>query len=195
MIPATAALAAPPKILVVGDSISAAHGIATEDGWVARLQRRLAQASYPHEVINASVSGDTTSSGRSRLPAALARHDPAIVVIQLGGNDGLRGLAPAAMRDNLAAMVERARGAGARLLLAGIRLPPNYGRAYIERFRAVYREVAERYGIAFVPKILDGIGERAAWMQADGIHPNAAGQARILDNVWPTLKPLLEASD
>jgi acyl-CoA thioesterase-1 len=154
----------------------------------------LAQKGHPHEVINASVSGNTTSNGRSRLPETLERHDPAIVIIQLGGNDGLRGLAPAAMRDNLAAMIEQARGADARVLLAGIRLPPNYGKAYIERFRRVYREIANSYDIAFVPKILDGVGKRDEWMQADGIHPNAAGQARILDNVWPELTPLLEST-
>ncbi len=177
---------------MLGDSISAAHGIASKDGWVARLQRRLDAQGYPHAVVNASVSGDTTSGGRSRLPDLLERHDPEIVVIQLGGNDGLRGLAPGAMRDNLAAMIERTRGAGARVLLAGIRLPPNYGRAYIERFMGVYRDVANAYGVAFVPKLLAGVGGREAWMQSDGIHPNAKGQARILDNVWAELEGLLE---
>lgn len=187
------ALAGTPKILVLGDSISAAHGIAAEDGWVARLQRRLGTEGYPHEVVNASISGDTTSGGRSRLPDLLDRHDPRIVVIQLGGNDGLRGLAPGTMRDNLAAMIERTRDAGARVLLAGIRLPPNYGRAYIERFMGVYRDIADEYGVAFVPKLLAGVGGREQWMQSDGIHPNAEGQARILDNVWPQLEGLLEA--
>lgn len=192
MLAGAPALAGAPKIVVLGDSISAAHGIATADGWVAQLQRRLESEGYPHAVVNASVSGDTTGGGRSRLPDLIGRHEPEIVVIQLGGNDGLRGLAPSAMHDNLAAMIERSLDAGARPLLAGIRLPPNYGRAYIERFMGVYRDVADAYGVAFVPKLLAGVGGREAWMQSDGIHPNAKGQARILDNVWAELEGLLE---
>lgn len=186
------AAAPAPAVLVLGDSISAGHGVAVEDGWVARLRARLAAENYPHRVVNASIGGDTTSGGRARLPDALERHDPAVVVIQLGGNDGLRGQAPSAMEQNLVAMVEAAREAGARVLLLGIRLPPNYGRAYIERFIAVYEQVAETTGVALVPRVLEGVGERRERMQDDGIHPNAAGHARILDNVWPALEPLLE---
>lgn len=181
-----------PAILVLGDSISAGYGVALDDGWVARLRERLAAEGYPHAVINASVSGDTTSGGLARLPAALERHTPAVVVVELGGNDGLRGLSPDAMRTNLAAMVERARAAGARVLLLGIRLPPNYGPAYIERFTDVYRAVAEANDVALVPRVLAGVGEREALMQDDGIHPDAEGHARILDNVWPALEPLLQ---
>jgi acyl-CoA thioesterase-1 len=176
-----------PTILVLGDSISAGYGVAVEDGWVGGLSARLEAENYPHRVVNASISGDTTSGGRARLPNAVERHKPDIVIIELGGNDGLRGQPLEAMRQNLQAMIEQARGAGARVLLLGIRLPPNYGRAYIERFIGVYEELAETTGVALVPRVLDGVGERREFMQDDGIHPNADGHAAILDNVWPTL--------
>ena len=180
-----------PGVLVVGDSISAGHGVPVADGWVDRLRARLAAQGYPHSVVNASVGGDTTSGGRARLPGALARYSPEVVVIELGGNDGLRGLSLEAMRANLTDMVRRARDADARVLLLGIRLPPNYGPAYIERFTDTFREVAAAEDVALVPRVLEGVGERAALMQDDGIHPNARGHARILDNVWPALEPLL----
>jgi len=183
-----------PTILVLGDSISAGYGVAVEDGWVGGLSARLEGENYPHRVVNASISGDTTSGGRARLPNAVERHKPDIVIIELGGNDGLRGQPLEAMRQNLQAMIEQARGAGARVLLLGIRLPPNYGRAYIERFIGVYEELAETTGVALVPRVLDGVGERREFMQDDGIHPNADGHAAILDNVWPTLLPLLKAA-
>jgi len=183
-----------PTILVLGDSISAGYGVAVEDGWVGGLSARLEAENYPHRVVNASISGDTTSGGRARLPNAVERHKPDIVIIELGGNDGLRGQPLEAMRQNLQAMIEQARGAGARVLLLGIRLPPNYGRAYIERFIGVYEELAETTGVALVPRVLDGVGERREFMQDDGIHPNADGHAAILDNVWPTLLPLLKAA-
>jgi len=183
-----------PTILVLGDSISAGYGVAVEDGWVGGLSARLEAENYPHRVVNASISGDTTSGGRARLPNAVERHKPDIVIIELGGNDGLRGQPLEAMRQNLQAMIEQARGAGARVLLLGIRLPPNYGRAYIERFIGVYEELAETTGVALVPRVLDGVGERREFMQDDGIHPNADGHAVILDNVWPTLQPLVRAT-
>jgi len=183
-----------PTILVLGDSISAGYGVSVEDGWVGALSARLEAENYPHRVVNASISGDTTSGGRARLPNAVERHKPDIVIIELGGNDGLRGQPLEAMRQNLQAMIEQARGAGARVLLLGIRLPPNYGRAYIERFIGVYEELAETTGVALVPRVLDGVGERREFMQDDGIHPNADGHAAILDNVWPTLLPLLKAA-
>lgn len=179
---------------MVGDSISTGYGVAVEEGWVAKLRTRLESRGYPHRVVNASVSGDTTSGGLARLPDALAAHEPAVVIIELGGNDGLRGQPLSAMADNLTAMVERARAAGARVLLLGLRLPPNYGPAYTERFADVYRKVAERTGVELVPQILDGVGERRDRMQEDGIHPNAAGHSRILDNVWPHLRSLLEGA-
>lgn len=183
-----------PTILVVGDSISAGYGVAVDDGWVGRLRARLEAENYPHRVVNASITGDTTSGGRSRLPDALERHEPALVVIELGGNDGLRGQPLEAMRENLRAMIQDARGAGARVLLLGIRLPPNYGGAYIERFIGVYEQLADTTGVALVPRVLDGVGERRELMQDDGIHPNEDGHKVILDNVWPTLAPLLKAT-
>lgn len=183
-----------PTILVLGDSISAGYGVAVDDGWVGRLRDRLKAENYPHRVVNASITGDTTSGGRARLPDALERHDPAIVVIELGGNDGLRGQPLSAMQSNLLTMVEHAREAGARVLLLGIRLPPNYGRAYIERFIGVHEEVAASTGVALVPRVLQGVGERREFMQDDGIHPNADGHAVILDNVWPTLEPLIRTT-
>ncbi|MDZ7787988.1 MAG: arylesterase [Halofilum sp. (in: g-proteobacteria)] len=183
-----------PTILVLGDSISAGYGVPVEDGWVGALSARLEAENYPHRVVNASITGDTTSGGRARLPDAVERHEPDIVIIELGGNDGLRGQPLEAMRQNLQAMIEHARGAGARVLLLGIRLPPNYGRAYIDRFIGVYEELAETTGVALVPRVLDGVGERREFMQDDGIHPNADGHAVILDNVWPTLQPLVRAT-
>jgi len=184
---------AAPTVLVVGDSISAGHGVAVDAGWVARLRARMNAEGYPQEVVNASISGDTTSGGLTRLPALLRQHSPAIVIIELGGNDGLRGLSLDAMRKNLTAMIRRSRAAGARVLLLGIRLPPNYGSVYIDRFTGVYRQAAHDTGVALVPKILAGVGERRDLMQEDGIHPNAQGHARVLENVWPTLKPMLDA--
>ena len=181
-------------ILIVGDSISAGYGVAVEDSWVGRLRRRLEADNPAWQIVNASVSGDTTSGALARLPTALERHDPEVVIIQLGGNDGLRGLSPDAMRDNLVAMIERARASAAQVLLLGIRLPPNYGRAYIERFVEVYQAVAERTGVRLVPRVLAGVGERREFMQDDGIHPNAAGHARILETVWPRLEPLVQRS-
>jgi len=186
-----AAQADPPRILILGDSISAAHGMATEAGWPALLGERLAARGHPHEVVNASIGGDTTSGARSRLPAELERHDPAIVILQIGGNDGLRGLSPQAMERNLDAMIEQARAAGSRVLLAAIRLPPNYGDAYVSRFREAYARVAERHDIAFLPRILAGFEDRRELMLEDGIHPSAAGQHRVLDNVWAILEPML----
>lgn len=177
---------------MVGDSISGAYGMATEDGWVALLQERLRAEGYPHEVINASVSGATTSSARSRLPDQLERHDPAIVIIQLGGNDGLRGLSLEAMRENLDAMVAAARDTDTRVLLAAVRLPPNYGTAYLDRFRDTYEAVADAHEVAFLPRILEGFEDRRDLMLDDQIHPNEAGQAVILDNVWSHLEPLLQ---
>ena len=183
-----------PTILVLGDSISAGYGVSVEDGWVGALSARLEAENYPHRVVNASITGDTTSGGRARLPDAVERHEPDIVIIELGGNDGLRGQPLEAMRQNLQAMIEHARGAGARVLLLGIRLPPNYGRAYIDRFIGVYEQLAETTGVALVPRVLEGVGERREFMQDDGIHPNADGHAVILDNVWPTLQPLVRAT-
>lgn len=181
----------PPVLLVLGDSLSAAYGIATESGWVSLLQHRLDERGLSYQVINASSSGETTAGGLSRLSALLETHRPQVLVIALGANDGLRGFAFETIRANLSRMIQLATGAGSRVLLAGIRLPPNYGAAYTEGFQAVFREVAAAEQVPLVPLLLAGV-EAFEMMQADGIHPSAAAQPRILDNVWPELEPLLK---
>ena len=182
-------------LLVVGDSLSAEYGLARGSGWVALLEARLAAQPAPGvEVVNASISGDTTSGGRSRLPELLARHKPAIVVLELGGNDALRGLPLTMTRDNLVAMVQASKAAGARVVLVGMQVPPNYGRKYAEDFAGLFADVARTEKAALVPFLLAGIadGPQAATLfQADRIHPNAQAQTRMLDNVWPALQPLL----
>lgn len=189
--PVFAGESAAPRLLVLGDSLSAAYGIPREQGWVALLQQRLADSGHPHRVVNASITGDTTGGGLTRLPAALQRHRPALVIIELGGNDGLRGFSLQQTRDNLAGMVELSRAAGAEVLLAGVRLPGNYGNAYRERFQQLFVEVSEQTGVPLVPFLLAGIAETRDAMLADGIHPGAAAQPRIVDNLWPALQPLL----
>jgi len=189
--PGLFALSPAPIILVVGDSLSAAYGMATASGWVTLLQDRLAERGFPHQVVNASISGDTTRGGRSRLTAALARHRPALVVLELGANDGLRGLPPEETERNLAAMIEEVKGRGAQVLLVGIRLPPNYGPVFTERFRAIFPALAERDGVQLVPFLLEGVAGRPDLMLEDGIHPRPEAQRRVLDNVWPHLDPLL----
>ena len=182
------------RILVVGDSLSAEYGLQRDSGWVALLQRRLEQQRPGWQVVNASISGDTTSGGRSRLPALLRQHGPAVVVIELGGNDALRGLPLDLTRDNLATMVRMAREAGARVLLLGMQIPPNYGRQHAEQFKRLYAEVARGEQAALVPFFLAGVADGAnptALFQADRIHPNEAAQPRMLDNVWPELRRLL----
>ena len=180
-------------ILVAGDSLSAGYGIELQSGWVALLQQRLTQSGHSHRVVNASISGDTTGGGRSRLPQALRLHTPDIVIIELGANDGLRGLPLTDMRDNLAAMVKMARAAGAQVLLLGMHLPSNYGTAYTQKFHAVYLDVAKKMRVPLVPFVLDGIALDPGLMQADGLHPVAAAQPRMLNNIWPQLTPLLTA--
>ena len=187
----TAAAQPVPSILVVGDSLSAGYGIEMRDSWVTLLQQRLIKQGYPHRVVNASISGDTTSGGRARLPAALTRHRPQIVILELGGNDGLRGLGLAATRANLAAMITAAQGAEAQVLLVGIHLPPNYGPEFTRKFHAIYHDLASAHKTALVPFLLEGVALTPGLMQADGIHPRAAAQPRLLDNVWPSLEVLL----
>jgi acyl-CoA thioesterase I len=183
-----------PKILVFGDSISAGYGLPrVEQGWVALLQAKLKKEGYGYEVVNASVSGETTAGGLARLPRALSLHHPAIVILELGGNDGLRALPTAPMRANLSRMTELSNAAGAKVLLVGIRVPPNYGPEYTAQFGKVYAEVAQQEHAALTPFVLDGVALSPSLMQEDGIHPNAAGQPRLLDNVWPALLPLLKA--
>ena len=182
-----------PVLLVLGDSLSAGYGLQPGQGWVDLLRRRLQAQGLDWQVVNASITGDTTEGGLARLPAALQRHRPALVVIELGGNDGLRGFPLQRIRANLRRLVQLAREAGARVLLLGVRLPANYG-AYAERFHALYREVAEAEGVPLVDFFLEGVAETRALMQADGIHPAAAAQPRILDNIWPALRPLLSSN-
>ena len=181
-------------ILIVGDSLSAAYGIPVEQGWVALLQQRLDAREYPYRLVNASISGDTTANARARLPAALAEHKPAVVVLALGGNDGLRALPLAGMKTNLAAMIEDARAAGARVLLVGVQLPPNYGQRYTQGFEAIYRELADDCDLSLLPSLVDGIGTERALMQADGLHPNVDAQPLIRDRIWTALLPLLQKS-
>ena len=180
-----------PVILVFGDSLSAGYGLPAEQGWVSLLQRRLAERGFPHQIVNASISGDTTSGGLSRLPATLERHRPALVILELGANDGLRGQPPTAMANNLARMIELSQQSGARVLLAEMRIPPNYGPLYTQKFQATFGELAKRYDIPLIPFLLEGVAGNPALTQDDGLHPRAEGQPRVLDNVWPTLEPLL----
>jgi acyl-CoA thioesterase-1 len=183
--------AAAGTLLVVGDSISAASGLDSRQGWVSLLERRLAEAGYGYRVINASVSGDTSAGGLARLPTLLARYRPDLLIIELGGNDGLRGQAPAQLQQNLAAMIDQARTQGIRVLLLGMRLPPNYGVRYTKAFSQVYAELAEQRQVTLVPFFLDGVGGVPGMMQADGIHPTVAAQPKLLENLWPALEPLL----
>lgn len=185
---------APRTLLVLGDSLSAEYGLKRGSGWVALLEQRLAHEKKPTTVINASISGDTTFGGRSRLPALLAQHRPSIVVIELGGNDALRGLALANTEDNLAWMTQAAQKAGARVLLVGMQVPPNYGPDYSRRFAALFGRVARTHKAALVPFLLKGVGDvpdAARLFQADRIHPNEQAQPLLLDNVWPELKKLI----
>lgn len=177
---------------MVGDSLSAAHGIAKSAGWVSLLQQRLRDKGTNAVVINASISGDTSDGGLARLPATLARVKPSVVIIELGGNDGLRGLDLKKTTDNLRRMIELSRQAGARVLLLGVKLPANYGPVYGARFHAIYTGLASALRVPLVDFFLQGVAETPKLMQADGIHPGAAAQPRILDNVWAGLKPLLD---
>ena len=186
---AQAALAG--TVLVVGDSISAALGLDTRQGWVALLQERLQAKGFDHQVVNASISGDTSSGGLARLPALLAQHQPQVVIIELGGNDGLRGQPPGQLQQNLARMVEQSQASGAKVLILGMKLPPNYGQRYTTAFAEVFPAVASQRQVPLVPFLLEGVGGVPGMMQADGIHPAAAAQSRLLDNVWPALEPLL----
>lgn len=181
-----------PVILVFGDSISAGYGLArVEQGWVALLQTRLRTQEYGYQVVNASVSGETTAGGLARLPRALTLHKPQIVILELGGNDGLRALPLAQMRANLVRMVELATAAGAKVLLLGMRIPPNYGPDYTEQFRLAYSDLARDQKLPLVPFLLNNIALNPSLIQADGIHPNALGQPPLLADVWQMLKPLL----
>lgn len=183
--------AAPPTVLVLGDSLSAGYGLAVEQSWVSLLASRLAREGYGHQVVNASVSGDTTSGGLARLGPALTRHEPELVIIELGGNDGLRGLPLDVVRSNFEALIEQSREAGAEVVLLGMRIPVNYGPRYAQSFHALYGELAETYDLEWVEFFLEGVALDDGLMQADGIHPNAEAQPLMLDNAWPAVAAAL----
>jgi acyl-CoA thioesterase-1 len=185
------AVAARPSIVVLGDSLSAEYGLARGTGWVALLRQRLAQTGSNYDVINASISGDTTSDGRARLPAILARAHPAIVIIELGGNDALRGIPLAVTVENMQDLIARSRAAGAKVLLVGMQIPSNYGPDYTQKFRKLYPQLAQQTRVALAPFLLDGLADQPQMFQADQIHPIEAAQPKLLDNVYPALKPLL----
>lgn len=187
----TALPAAAQTVLVVGDSLSAGYGLRQQEAWPVLLGDRLKQSGYGHAVVNASTSGDTTANGLSRIDAALAAHKPAIVIIALGANDGLRGLSLKTMRDNLERMTRKAQAGGAKVLIAGMQLPPNYGPDYTQKFAATFSEVAKSTGSALLPFLLDGFATDPQQFLPDGIHPVAAAQPRIVDNVWTPLRSLL----
>lgn len=183
--------AAEPVILVLGDSLSAAYGMAQNEGWVNLLQQRLHRTGHPHRVVNASISGETSDGALNRMEDELLRWQPDIVIIELGANDGLRGLPLTRLKDNLATLIETCRHHGARVVLLGMRLPPNYGGAYSQGFSDVYQELAQRYGLSFLPFLLQGMAKDLALFQGDGLHPTGRAQPLILDNVWTVLIPLL----
>lgn len=182
---------APRKVLVLGDSLSAAHNIPVDAGWVRLLDARTSKMAAPWTMVNASISGETSLSGRNRLPGLLDKQRPGVVVIELGANDGLQGLPLGKLAENLDAMVSAATQAGARVLLLGIELPVNYGPQYRDGLRKVYADAAKKHGVALVPFLLDGVALDPALMQDDGLHPTAAGEPRVAENVWKALSPLL----
>lgn len=186
------ALGAEQKILIFGDSLSAAYGIPQNQGWVALLQQKLKQEKLPYEVMNASISGETTSGGLTRIDATLAQSKPNIVILELGANDGLRGLPIATTRANLAAMLQKIQSSGAQILLLGMKMPPNYGTSYTAEFSAVYSTLAKSHKASLVPFMLENVAAKPALIQQDGLHPNALGQPIILENIWTHLKPLLK---
>jgi acyl-CoA thioesterase-1 len=188
-LPAAGSCAA--TILVFGDSLSAGYGLPLEQGWVRLLEQRLRVEKLDYKVVNASISGETTLGGRNRIDTALRSHRPAVVILELGANDGLRGASPETIRGNLEAISDVCRRAKVRVLLVGIRLPPNYGLSYAEKFQAVFRDVSRSRKLPLVPFLFDGFSDNRDLFQADGIHPSAAAQPLMLDNVWKELRPLL----
>ena len=180
-----------PTILIMGDSLSAAYGMPVDAGWVSLFEQRLREKGYPHRIVNASISGETTRGGLDRLPAALREFKPDIVVIELGANDGLMGQPLKVMADNLTSMIQLSRDAGAKPLLVRMRLPPNYGPAIVEKFAAIYTALGDQLAVPLTAFMLENVAGTEDFVQDDGLHPNAAGQPRILDNLWPAIEPLL----
>lgn len=179
-------------ILILGDSLSSSYGFDTTAGWVNLLKRRLAEHRYDYQVINASITGDTTSNGLARLGSLLTKHQPQITIIELGGNDGLRGLDIDIIRHNLEKIINEIKKTGSKILVLGIRLPPNYGVSYTQQFQQIYLNLAKRSDVEVVPLFLSGVDEQTTLMQQDGIHPSAAAQIKLLDNMWPTVEKMLK---
>ncbi len=195
MLAAAPAAAQPRNLLVWGDSLSAAYGMREEQGWVRLLSGRIEREFPSYQVVNGSVSGETTTGGLERLPAMLAEFRPELVILELGGNDGLRGIPVAAIRSNLAGMIRLIKASGGRVLLAGIRIPPNYGPRYTEPFHENYFSLAEEFELPLLPFLIEGIPQNPELMQDDGIHPTAAAQPLILDNIWTALEPMLRQAE
>ncbi len=185
---------AKPTILVLGDSLSAAYGMDSQVGWVALLAQELDRGNLGYEVVNGSITGDTTRGGLERSPFMLRRVNPAVVIVELGGNDGLRGVAPEETEKNLRRIIKQVNAHGARVLLVGMRLPPNLGRRYIQRFESIFPRLSRELQAPLVPFLLEGVAGKSEFMQADGIHPRANAQEALLRNVWPLLRPLLQVS-
>ena len=180
-----------PTVLVFGDSLSAGFGIDVDQSWATLLQSRLADQGYEHRVVNASISGDTTESGAARIAQAIEAFAPSLIILELGGNDGLRGIPPGRMRGNLHKIIKTSQDSGAAVVLLGIRIPPNYGQRYIEDFDTVFRQLANELDVPWIESFMDGIALNNELMQPDGIHPNAAAQSILLNNVWPTINAVL----
>ena len=191
---AYAATKTPQTILVLGDSLSGSYGINADEGWVSLLQQQVSQHGFNYKVVNTSVSGDTTRTGLSRIEPALKTHQPDIVIIALGGNDGLRGLPFSEIENSLSRIIELCKTQGADMLLVGVRLPPNYGQAYTDKFAELYRRLADRYEVPLVARMLDQVADNRELMQQDGIHPTAEAQPLVMENVWAGLKPVLDQS-
>ena len=192
LIPHTVLAVDTPVLLILGDSLSAGYGMDRDQSWVHLLEIRLQQHGHAYQILNSSISGDTTQGGLARLPRLLDRYQPEIVLIELGGNDGLRGINPDVTRENMKRMILYSQEAGALVVLTGIRLPPNYGASYLEQFESIYTDLANEYTTLLVPFFMDGVVFQPELLQADGIHPNAKGQPVLLDNVWQVLGPEIE---
>ncbi len=182
----------PPVILVLGDSLSAGFGMDREQSWVALLETRLQAGGHVYRILNSSISGDTTQGGVARLPRLLQRYQPVFVIVELGGNDGLRGLDLSVTRENLTRIIQQSQASGSQVLLAGIKLPPNYGEVYTQKFESIYTDLAREFEVLLVPFFMQGVIFTPGLMQADGIHPNADGQPVLLDNIWTVLAPALD---
>ncbi len=191
LIPNTVPASDLPVLLILGDSLSAGYGMDREHSWVHLLELRLKDRGHSYRILNSSISGDTTQGGLARLPRLMDRYHPEIVIIELGGNDGLRGIDPDITRENIKRMIQHSRDGGAQILLAGIKLPPNYGVSYLKQFESIYTDLAADYDTLLVPFFMDGVIFQPGLLQADGIHPNEKGQPVLLDNVWQVLEPAL----